>query len=139
MVERLTQDGEGDCNRVAHWLEYAEAVLGRHNSGRVDDDRHHIAIVVMGEPQLQKTRLGRYGDAYLVGEFEAATPLPVLLLQEDLYHRVQFGALSVVKHAVMGHVCSHEGLPLGGERALSRLGAAMIAKPVEHGRYLLRG
>ena len=89
-------------------------MLGRHDGGGVDEDRLHVAIVVMGESQLQQTRLGRDGDADLVGEVEAAAPLPLFLLQEDLHHRAQFGALGVIEHAVVGHVRAHEGLPLGG-------------------------
>ena len=133
--EGLAQDGDGGLHRAVHALEDTGVALGRHDGGGVDEDRLHVAIVVMGESQLQQTRLGRDGDADLVGEVEAATPLPVLLLQEDLHHRVQLGALGVVEHAVVGHVRAHEGLPLGGERALSRLGAAMVAEPVEHGRH----
>ena len=131
--EGLTQDGDGGRYRAVHALEDTGVMLGRHYGGGVDEDRLHVAIVVMGESQLQQTRLGRDGDADLVGEVEAATPFPVLLLQEDLHHRVQLGALGVVEHAVVGHVRTHEGLPLRGKRALSRLGAAMVAEPVEHG------
>lgn len=87
----------------------------------------------MGKSQLQHTRLGRDGDTYLVGEVEPPTSFPVFFLQKDLYHRAQFGALGVVEQAVVGHVSEHEGLPLGGKRALSRLGAATVSEPVEHG------
>jgi hypothetical protein len=78
--ERLSQDRDGDCNRFAHWLEYTEMVFGRHYSGRVDEDRLHVAIVVMRESQLQQTGLSCNSDADLIGEVKAATPLPVLLL-----------------------------------------------------------
>lgn len=133
--EGLAQDGDGGRYRAVHALEYTGLMLGRHYGGGIDEDRLHVAIVVMGEPQLQQTRLGRDGDADLVGEVEATTPLPVLLLQEYLHHRVQLGALSVVEQAVVGHVRAYEGLPLGWERALSRLSAAMVAEPVEHWRH----
>jgi hypothetical protein len=85
----------------------------------------------MWESQLKQTRLCRNGDADLVGKVEAATPLPMLLLQEDLYHRAQLGALNGIEHAVVGHVHAHEVLPFRREQTLLRLGAAMVAKPVE--------
>src|SRR5208283_89414 len=137
--KRLAQDRNGSCNRGAPGLEYAGVVFGRDYSGRIDKDRLHVAIVVMGKSQLQQTRLSRDGDADLVGEVKSATPLPVLLLQKDLYHRMKLSALSVVEQTIVCYVCAHECLPLRGERALSRLGAAKIAEPMEHGRHLLRG
>ena len=113
----LAQDGNGGRYRVAHKLEYPGVALGRHYGRGVDEDRLHVTIVVMGESQLQQTRLGRDGDADFVSEVEAATPLPLLLLQEDLHRRLQFGALGIVEHAVVGHVRAHEGLPFWGEQA----------------------
>jgi len=89
----------------------------------------------VGESQLQQTCLGRNGDTNLIGEVEAAAPLPVFLIQEDLHHRAQLGTLGVIKHAVVGHVRVHEDLPLGRERAFSRLGTTMIAEPVKHGQH----
>jgi hypothetical protein len=37
--------------------------------------------------------------------------------------------------AIVGHVRAHEGLPLGGKLAFSRLDAAMVTEPVENGRH----
>ena len=131
--EGLPQYGDGGRYRALYVLEYTEVMFGRHYGGWVDEDRLNVAIVVMGESKLQQTRLGRDSDADLVGEFEATTPLPLLLLKEDVYHSLQLGALGVVENAVVGHVSTHEGLPLGGERTHSRLRAAMVAEPVKHG------
>ena len=114
--ESLAQDGDVvSLYQAAHALEYTGVAFGRHYGGGVDEDRLHVAIVVVGESQLQQARLGCDSYTDLVGKLEAATPFPVLLLQENLHRRVQLGALSVVKHAVVGHVRAHEGLPLGGE------------------------
>jgi len=131
--EGLAKDGNGGIDRTAYVLEHPRMVFRRHDSGGVDEDRLHVSIVVMGESQLKQTGLRRNRDAYLVGEVEAATTLPVLLLQEDLHCRMEFSPLSVVEQAVVGQVRTHEGLPFGGKRALSHLGAATVAKPVEHG------
>ena len=134
LSEGLTQEWDRSRDRAVHTLEYTGVVLRRHYRRWVYEDRFNVAIVVMGESQLKQTRLCRNGDADLVGEVEAATPLPMLLLQEDLHHRTQLGALDGIEHAVVGHVHAHEVLPFGREQTLSRFGAAMVAKPVEHGR-----
>ena len=89
----------------------------------------------MGESKLQKTRLSRDGDTNLVGEVQAATPFPVLLIQEYLHHVLQFGTFGFVEHTVVGHVRAHIYLPLRGERVLSHLRAAMVAKPMKHGQH----
>lgn len=68
-----------------------------------------------------------------VEHVEAATSLPVLLLQKDLHGRMEFSPLNVVEQAVVGQVHTHDGLPLGEKRTLSHLVAVPVAEPVEHG------
>jgi hypothetical protein len=137
LAEGLAQDGDGDRQRAVHLLEYTGPMPGRHYRGGVNEDRLHVAIVIMGESKLQQTCLGGYSDPDLVGQLEAAAPLPLLLIQEYLYHRLQLRSLGVVEKTVVGHVLAHEGLPLWRERVLSHLGAAMVADPMEHGRHPL--
>jgi len=63
--EGLAQNRDGGRYWTIYALEYTGAVLWRHYGGRVDEDRLHVAIVVMGQAQLQQTSLCRNGDANL--------------------------------------------------------------------------
>ena len=128
----FAENGKGGLDGSGGDLEGPWTPRGYDDRRRIDEDRVHIAVVIVRKFQDQKAGLGRDRDSDFVRKFQTATAFPMFLVDEHANEITEVSSLLCEKPTVVCHIASDHGFPLVWEGQGEELSPSTLTKPMQH-------